>query len=144
VTENNGVGVFTVTRTGPTNTSLVVNFLVGGLALEGLDYSALGRTVTIPAGAFTATIMIVPVNDAYNEFGAVNGDDQVIIQLVAGVGYNLGNKTADTVTITNDDANDLPAVGFVLRQSSGREDTGMAELAVRITANPKTNQEPVL
>src|SRR5207245_217368 len=66
----------------------------------------------------------------------------IIAVIEPGPDYVLGNPSAATISISNDDDADLPAVGFLLSESSGREDSAIAALAVRITANPKTNQDP--
>ncbi len=63
--------VFTVTRTGPTNSPLPVFYRVGGTASNGIDYfygsagfyDGLPGHVTIPAGASSADIMIVVIDD---------------------------------------------------------------------------------
>ena len=45
------MGVFTVTRTGPTTTALTVSYTVGGTATSVTDYTpALSGTVVIPIG----------------------------------------------------------------------------------------------
>ena len=56
-------GVFTVTRTGSTVGSLVVNYTVGGTATAGSDYTTLTGTVTIPNGSATATITVAVIDD---------------------------------------------------------------------------------
>ncbi|MDB6035881.1 MAG: Calx-beta domain protein, partial [Verrucomicrobiales bacterium] len=138
--EGGGSGIFTVTRSGGTNNSLTVYFLVGGSAVEGSDYVAIGTNVVIPAGAFTATITVVPKEDKFNELRGASGQDNVIVQLVKASGYNLGNRTSGTVTITDNDTADLPSVGFMLAASSGREDSGAAIIWLRTTSNPETNK----
>ena len=60
-------GTFTVTRTGSTAADLVVHYTVGGTATNGTDYTLLTGTVTILAGANTATITVTPVDDADSE-----------------------------------------------------------------------------
>src|SRR5581483_5642435 len=58
-------GVFTVTRTGSTAVAVTVNYVVTGTAARGADYTALSGSVTIPAGATTATITVTPIDDAF-------------------------------------------------------------------------------
>ena len=55
--------VFTVSRTGSVNFPLDVFYAVGGTASNGDDYYTLSGTVSIPAGAHSAAIEIVPVDD---------------------------------------------------------------------------------
>lgn len=59
----------TVTRTGDTTASLAVAYSVlgTGTATAGTDYLSLPGTVTIPAGAESASFEITPVNDSLAE-----------------------------------------------------------------------------
>jgi hypothetical protein len=99
-------GVFTVTRTGVTTASLTVNYTLAGTAISGTDYTSPGGTVTIPAGASSATIAITPVNDTL-----VESPETVVLTLAASAGYTLGSPASATVTIAdNDTAPVLPTV----------------------------------
>lgn len=61
--------VCTVTRTGSTAASLDVSITVAGssTATAGEDYQSLPETVTIPAGAESATFEVAPINDSLSE-----------------------------------------------------------------------------
>jgi uncharacterized repeat protein (TIGR01451 family)/uncharacterized delta-60 repeat protein len=141
VGESGGTTSFTVSRTGPTTNSLTVFFEVGGTAWEGIDYSAIGTNVVIPAGASSANITLNTINDSARELGRVIGEETVVIQLRDGTNYLLGGSTSRSIRI-NDDEGDtaLPAVGFLLSTSTVREDAGAALIYVRVTANPATNK----
>ena len=93
-----GAGVFTVTRTGNTAGALTVSYTVGGTATAGSDYMALSGSVTLAAGAATATITVTPINDT-----PVEGDETVVVTLAAGAGYTVGTPASGTVTIVSDD-----------------------------------------
>ncbi len=67
---------FTVFRIGPTNESLTLRYEVGGIAANGLDYAALGGTITIPAGAWTVPLTLTPVDDSL-----IEGTETVIVGL---------------------------------------------------------------
>ena len=54
--------VFTVTQTAASSTDTVLSYTTGGTALAGTDYTTPSGTVTILAGATTATVTI-PVSD---------------------------------------------------------------------------------
>src|SRR5262249_6467663 len=58
---------FTVTQSAQSSTDTVVNFTLGGTAVEGSDYTPITHSVTIPAAATTATITIPVTNDALLE-----------------------------------------------------------------------------
>jgi hypothetical protein len=49
-----------LTRDRSTNVALTVSFTVGGTAASGVDYFAIGNSVTIPEGASAATLTVVP------------------------------------------------------------------------------------
>jgi hypothetical protein len=77
---------------------LTVKYTVGGTAAAGSDYKALVGSVTIPAGATTATVVVSPVNDTLKE-----GAETVVVKLIAGPGYTVGSPSVATVTIADND-----------------------------------------
>ncbi len=96
-------GTFTITRTHNISTMLVVEFHVSGTAIRGsdYDYGDLGVTensgyARIPAGAYSVDLTVTPLADAENE-----PDETVILTLISGNGYMLGDKISDTVTISD-------------------------------------------
>jgi hypothetical protein len=87
-------GTLTITRTGSTNYDLMVHYAVAGSASPGVRYSSLPGVVTIPSGAASATINIVPIpNDV------VDGAQTVMLTLGQSGSYNPGVSTSGTVTI---------------------------------------------
>jgi hypothetical protein len=60
-------GVFTISRTGPTNDSVPVWIQYSGSATVGEDYPALPLIVTIPAGAASTQIRVEPIADGVPE-----------------------------------------------------------------------------
>ncbi len=87
-------GRILVVRDGATNAAMVVHLDGGGTATAGTDYEPLPSSVTIPAGAFAAPVVIIPRADA-----AVEGDETVVLSLVPDAGYSAGAWTSATVTI---------------------------------------------
>jgi hypothetical protein len=55
------LGVFTVFRRGNTNLTLNVYYQIGGTASNGVDYAQISNWVTIPAGATSNSISILPL-----------------------------------------------------------------------------------
>jgi hypothetical protein len=55
------LGVFTVFRQGNTNLTLNVYYQIGGTASNGVDYATIPNWVTIPAGATSNSIPILPL-----------------------------------------------------------------------------------
>ena len=89
-------GEFTLTRTGENSLPLVVNYGVGGSAVNGFDYPALLGTVVIPAGATSVKIPLSPNPDVQ-----VDGTDTVVLSLATGGGYLIGAQSSATVTISD-------------------------------------------
>jgi gliding motility-associated-like protein len=61
----NGTVTFSIPNSKPTPT--VVTYTIGGTAINGTDYSAIGNSVTIPANATSATLNIQPTLDVLAE-----------------------------------------------------------------------------
>lgn len=67
--------IFDVTRDGPTDNPLTVNYSLTGTATNGTDYSTLSGSVTIPAGALDVPIYVYPLDDG-------GGDDSLVSENV--------------------------------------------------------------
>ena len=129
-------GVMTVTQTAVSATDTVIAYGVAGTATPGTDYTALSGTVTIIAGATTATISIPVTDDAI-----VEAPETVIVTLgsitsgLATLGGTLSatNTIADndsaTVTIANTTNGAEPATNGVMtltQTAVSAEDTVIA------------------
>jgi hypothetical protein len=91
-------GTFTITRTGSTASSLLVNFTVGGTATAGADYATITSPVTIAAGSATKTVSVTPVDDT-----TVESAETVVLTIATGSGYVVGSPSSATVTIADND-----------------------------------------
>jgi hypothetical protein len=91
-------GVFTVSRSGDHAEALTVRYTVGGTATAGSDYVALPGAVTIPAGAASATIAVVPLDDTLGE-----PEETVIVTLSADAAYVIGTPGSAVMALTSDD-----------------------------------------
>jgi predicted GH43/DUF377 family glycosyl hydrolase len=100
-----GTGSFRVTRTGPTTGPLTVSFTRTGTATAGGDYVNFPLSLTIPAGASSADLLLTPVNDSLSE-----GPETVVLSLAANTAYKVGTPSTATLTITSED---LPAPTLV-------------------------------
>ena len=101
----------TVTATlngSPVPTATTVTLSLGGVAVNGTDYSATAPTITIAAraAAGTATFSITPTDDA-----EVEGAETIVVSGMATGGFS-GTVTPVTVTLTDNDAAALPAVSI--------------------------------
>ncbi len=91
-------GAFVVSRSGSTNVALTVNLMAGGTATSGQDYTPLPASVTILAGAASASVTLSPLDDAL-----VEGSETVILTLAAGAGYAIGSPASATASIADND-----------------------------------------
>jgi hypothetical protein len=73
---------FTVRRLGSTNSDLIVSYVAGGTATNGVDCVTLPGTVTIPAGQRAALITVVPLDD-----GVPDITSTVILKLTRSTNY---------------------------------------------------------
>jgi hypothetical protein len=91
-------GTFTFTRTAGGNpaVALTIFFTIGGTAINGNDYSAIGAVVTIPANQTTVTVTITPFADA-----AAEGTETVILTISNSTTYAIGASDTATVSILN-------------------------------------------
>jgi len=99
-------GTFEVRRSAGTNSPVLVFYAIGGTAINGLDYQMISNTVLIPAGAWSSSITITPIDDKL-----VEGNETVVLRLfpspllsLIGV-YQVGYPSNAVVTIAD---NDLP------------------------------------
>jgi hypothetical protein len=106
-------GRFTITRTGPTAAALNVTLSTpSGTATSGTDYTTLATTVTIAAGATTATVDVMPIAD-----DIADNNETVIVSLVGASGYSVDPSNA-SATVTIKDAllwtNNSPVFSWTL------------------------------
>ena len=111
-----GNGQFTLTRAGSVASAVTVNLLASGTATPGSDYTTLPSTVTIPAGQSTATVDLAVLDDS-----EVEPDETATLTLQAGAGYTVGNSSAATAVIYDDEPTQVHVEiidGKCLEQSS--------------------------
>jgi len=85
-------GVFTITRTGDTSSTLTVHYSLGGSARNGSDYQTLSGLAAIPAGASTASVVVQPD-------GLLTLLKTVNLTLSSDSSYQVGSPNSATVTI---------------------------------------------
>ena len=89
-------GRFTVTRTGPNTSPLLVPLTWGGTAVADTHYTTPPATVLIPAGSNSATVTITPAADSLAQ-----GDRTITLGVASD--YSLTAGTASSATITLQD-----------------------------------------
>lgn len=93
----NDTMAFTVNRFGNKTDAVTVHFTFGGTATPNDDYVIPEQAVTIPAGETSATVTFAAIDD-----NLVEGDETVVVTLVADAAYNISGGTT-TLTIQDDD-----------------------------------------
>jgi len=126
-------GTFTITLSGLSSSATTVNFTAGGSAVNGTDYTSIGTSVSITAGATTKTITITPTDDAI-----VEGNETLVVTLASGTGYSLGAPGNAAVAITDNEA--VPTVTLTASDASAAESGGdTATLWVTLSAVSSAN-----
>lgn len=90
-------GVFTIHRNDTTE-PLTVEFTLSGTAIAGVDYSDPGQSVEFAPGQADAMVLLEPLSDTL-----VEGDESVVLTIVAGAGYSRASPWTATVLIVDDD-----------------------------------------
>ncbi|ELR96422.1 Calx-beta domain-containing protein [Gloeocapsa sp. PCC 73106] len=133
--------VYTFTRPGNTNTSLSVNFDVGGDATFNTDYTQTGAasfsgttgTVNFPRRASQVRVRINPTADT-----TVEENETVLLTVTSGTGYTVGSPNAATGIIANDDRsrNSLSDIQEIFNLSLGKSTSlGINTLATEELTN---------
>lgn len=89
-------GTCTVSRVGSTASALTVKYALSGTAVNGVDYSKLSGSLTIRAGATSASISIYPRDRQLRD-----GNKTVIVTLSPDTAYDIAAPASATVTITD-------------------------------------------
>ena len=136
-TESGDSGRFRVSRGGSLSSSVLVTFTVTGTATHASDYAHLARTITIPAGATSATVDLVPLEDDLRE-----ATETVIVTLAPSALYALdAPRTASVAIRDNDNASSRLTVSMsaIDRIASEQADSGRFMLTrTGGTADPLT------
>jgi hypothetical protein len=101
-----GMGVYTVTRTGPDDRALTVNYQVdsASTAVAGTSFETLSGTVTFSAGQDSATINLVPIDDGVGDSGKT-----VVLDLTSSSNYTVNSSAAAaSIIIANADIDSNP------------------------------------
>ncbi|HRE08104.1 MAG TPA: DUF1800 family protein [Opitutaceae bacterium] len=89
--------VFTVTRTGSTAAPLTVYFEVGGSAIQGVDYQTLPTSITVPAGATSASLSLLALPKDVSV--GITPNKSASISLASGPSYTVAPGSVASATI---------------------------------------------
>ena len=88
-----GSGTFVIARSGGFG-GVTVNYTVGGGAVAGADYVALSGSVSLPMGARTATVNVLPLPDLL-----VESPEAVILTISPNAAYTVGAPSVAGVIV---------------------------------------------
>jgi hypothetical protein len=91
-------GKFTIHRSRGTNEPLTVYFTLEGSASNGIDYQPLGNSVTIPAGASSFDLTVLPIDDTN-----VEGSESVLLVLAHNPNYFIAAPSDASLGIADND-----------------------------------------
>ena len=92
--QDGAAGVFTLTRTGPTTSPLLLPLIWGGTAVPGSHYLTPPATLLIPAGSSTATVTVTPIADELAQ-----GNRTITLSVATDFSLSAGNPATATVTL---------------------------------------------
>ena len=98
-------GEFTLSRSGPTTSSLNVTLAITGTATGGTDYATIGTTQTFAIGVSSITIPVTVTQDS-----ATEGNEEIVVSISTSASYIVGTPSVANVTIIDDD---LPPSVFI-------------------------------
>ena len=112
-------GTFAVVRSGPTNQTLNVFYLVSGTAKNGVDYEAIGSWVMIAAGSWSNTITVKPI-----DLGQTNGATVILRLSPSPMGiaqnYRIGVPDTAVVYITPQEITNVPPYVKLFAPANGQ------------------------
>jgi len=110
-------GIFRISRSGGVTNAQIVYFETFGTASAPSDYAPPGRSVIIPKGSNTVTLVVVPVDDAIDET-----NETIMVKLTSAPGARIGIPNLAIVTILdNDDSASLPVVTVTASDATASE-----------------------
>ena len=130
VDEGSGTHNVGVTLSPAPATAVTFTYTVGGTAAVGSDFTiANSGTLTVPAGATTATIPVTVIDDS-----VVEGSETVVLKLSGSAGYRVGSPGMHTLTIV-----DGPRVSFASASQSVDEGSGTRDVGVTLDKAPTSD-----
>jgi hypothetical protein len=125
-------GAFTLIRVGDTNSDLSVTVDISGTAVNGVDYSPISTTLTLPAGYLAVDVPVQPIVDTVNR-----GNKTVVLTLESNAAYTILGNAVATVKIV-DDVFDIPAPTATL---TSPVDGSVATIPATLTLTAEVSDE---
>ena len=103
VSEAGAEAIITVTRTGGSSSGFTVDYAMADVsATAGVDYGAMNGTLVFAEGEASKTLSVPVFEDVL-----IEGNEVIVLTLSAGSGAILGEVSEATLTITDNDSNDV-------------------------------------
>ena len=122
-----GGGRVTFSRAGSLENDLLVNYVVSGTAVSGIDFAALPGSVTIPAGSLDVQVPISALASSPNALPRT-----VNIRIADSTTYNIYNDNSATVTLID---GDLPTVTLSTSATTVNENNSSVSFIVTRAGN---------
>ncbi len=103
-------GSFRISRSGSTSAALPIQVRMDGWARNGVDYTTVPSTATIPAGSTFVDVPITVIDDNNPE-----DTDRIILTVIADPGYRVGEPNSPGINILD---NDVPAADLQIPVSA--------------------------
>ena len=135
IAESGGTATVTATLDATSGRSVTVNLGYSGATASGVDYTASGTQIVIPAGSTTGTVTVTAASDALDE------DYETVVVDITGV-ENGTESDVQQVSATIIDDDPLPAVTLSIDSPTIAEAAGMA--TVTATLNVRSGRSVVV
>jgi hypothetical protein len=129
-TEGGSNGSFTITLTNPTSAATTITFTLTGTATNGTDYNSITGTAVIPAGAITATVPVIVIDD-----NAAEQTETVVITLQSATNGVTVDNTSKTLNIVDNDPANNASQASVTNIVDGTEGGSNGSFTIALT-NP--------
>src|SRR5207244_3187488 len=106
---------------------MLVQYTIGGSAVNGDDYNAFSNFVEIPAGAYSTSVAVVAKDDALSE-----GTETITISLASTAFWDAGPTTNATLTLLDDEPDPPRPTLQISSDGSGRYDLTLTGAASRL------------
>jgi len=116
-----GTASFVVQASAPAFNEITIDYLVSGRANDSVDYEPIPAFVVLPVGQTSVSVPVQTVTDTVFE-----RDEDVVMRLEPSNGYDLGDRTSATMTITDGDKDKTS--GPVLSVTSSAATTAEGQL----------------
>lgn len=117
IAENGGTSAITATLSEVSGVTTTVAIAFSGTAIYATDYSV-STTITIPAGSLSASLFLNSINDAIYE-----PNENILIDVILISGATENGVQQQTISITDDDSNNIPTVSLSVNTASVAEST---------------------